>query len=67
MLENERDKYLEDVNAYVETLKWVSSEFRQKAIEMLEMSNHYTSAEIQQDLILDCIDNGTSYLTCADS
>ncbi len=63
---NERDKYLESVTYYVETLKWICSEFRQKACEMLELKKHFRQEEIYEEIRLECFEKGNSLLTAAD-
>ena len=39
--EGERDKYLEKVSMFAETLNWICSELKQKALEMLEIEGFF--------------------------
>lgn len=62
----DRDKYNETIQTFVETMKWLSSEFKQRAIDMLDLTKHFDKIQIEEGLQIDAVDKGTSYLTSVD-
>ena len=62
LAQSERDKYSESVCSFIETTKWVCSEFKQKATEMLDLQ----ASSLDIELDMDCFERGVQYITFAD-
>ncbi|CDW84818.1 UNKNOWN [Stylonychia lemnae] len=67
LLENDYEKYIEQVKQYLETQKWIVQELQQKAIDMLDLNKYFNSNEYDSILSIKCLEQATNFLTLNDS